>query len=145
MLTSPKRVAALGFALTALVASGCGSDDESGTTSSSAGTASTAAAAPAGKKIKVGLVTDIGGLNDRSFNALANKGLQDAKSQLGVEGRVITSKSNSDYVPNLSTARPAEVRPRHRRRLPHGGRHGHGREEVPRRRTSRSSTTRARR
>ena len=35
------------------------------------------------KKIKVGLVTDIGGLNDRSFNALANKGLEDAESELG--------------------------------------------------------------
>ena len=100
MFTSPKRVAALGFALTALVASGCGSDDES-TTSPAA--SSEPAAAPAAKKIKVGLVTDIGGLNDRSFNALANKGLEDAKSQLGVEGRVITSKSNSDYVPNLSS------------------------------------------
>jgi basic membrane protein A and related proteins len=60
------------------------------------------AAAPA--KFKVALVTDIGGLDDRSFNFLANKGLQDAKKQLGVEGRVFISKSNADYVPNLSTA-----------------------------------------
>ena len=67
-----------------------------------AGSTSTAAQ-PAGKKIKVGLVTDIGGLNDRSFNALANKGLEDAKSQLGIEGRVLISKSNADYVPNLTT------------------------------------------
>jgi len=101
VFTSSKRAAALGLALTALVASGCGSDDDAATTSSAPGTGATAA--PAGKKIKVGLVTDIGGLNDRSFNALANKGLEDAKSQLGVEGRVITSKSNSDYVPNLSS------------------------------------------
>ncbi|MGZ4267763.1 MAG: BMP family lipoprotein [Solirubrobacteraceae bacterium] len=48
-------------------------------------------------------MTDIGGLNDRSFNALANKGLQDAKSQLGIDGRVLISKSNADYVPNLTT------------------------------------------
>ena len=58
---------------------------------------------PEAKKIKVGLVTDIGGLNDRSFNQLANEGLERAKSELGVEGRVLTSKSNADYVPNLST------------------------------------------
>jgi basic membrane protein A len=103
LLTSSKRVAALGLALSALAVSGCGSDDDESTSSSAAGTTTTEAAAPAGKKIKVGLVTDIGGLNDRSFNALANKGLEDAKSQLGVEGRVITSKSNSDYVPNLSS------------------------------------------
>ena len=56
-----------------------------------------------GQEIKVGLVTDIGGLNDRSFNALANKGLEDAKAKLGIEGRVLISKSNADYMPNLST------------------------------------------
>ena len=61
-----------------------------------------ATATPA-KSIKVGLVTDIGGLNDRSFNQLANEGLEQAKSELGVDGRVLTSKSNADYVPNLST------------------------------------------
>ncbi|HEX2414056.1 MAG TPA: BMP family ABC transporter substrate-binding protein [Thermoleophilaceae bacterium] len=53
--------------------------------------------------IKAGIVTDIGGLNDRSFNFLANKGLEDAQSKLGVEGRVLISKSNGDYVPNLTT------------------------------------------
>jgi len=46
------------------------------------------------------LVTDTGGLNDRSFNALAYKGLKKAQSQ-GITGRVITSKSASDYIPNL--------------------------------------------
>jgi basic membrane protein A and related proteins len=86
-----------------IVAAGCGSDDSSSSdTGSSAGTSSTAAA-PAKKSIKVGLVTDIGGLNDRSFNSLANQGLESAKSDLGIQGRVLTSKSNADYVPNLST------------------------------------------
>ncbi len=56
------------------------------------------------KAIKTGLVTDIGGLNDRSFNFLANKGLEDAKSKLGVTGRVFLSKSNGDYIPNLQTS-----------------------------------------
>jgi basic membrane protein A len=54
--------------------------------------------------LKVAVVTDIGGLNDRGFNALANKGLQRAKAQLGVQGRVFISKSAGDYIPNLSTA-----------------------------------------
>ena len=49
-------------------------------------------------------MTDIGGLDDRSFNFLANKGLQQAKRELKVEGRVFISKSNADYVPNLTTA-----------------------------------------
>jgi basic membrane protein A len=93
---------ALTLAIGSFAVAACGSDDN-GSTSSSGGSTSTAAAAPAKKKIKVGLVTDIGGLNDRSFNALANKGLEDAKSQLGIDGRVLISKSNADYVPNLTT------------------------------------------
>ncbi len=59
-------------------------------------------AAPA--KFKVTLVTDIGGLDDRSFNFLANKGLTVAKKQLGVDGTVFISKSDRDYVPNLTRA-----------------------------------------
>jgi basic membrane protein A and related proteins len=53
--------------------------------------------------IKAGVVTDIGGLNDRSFNSLANKGRKDAQAQLGTETRVLVSDSNADYVPNLTT------------------------------------------
>jgi len=59
-------------------------------------------AAPA--PFRVALVTDIGGLDDRSFNFLANKGLGQAKTQLKIQGRVFISKSNADYVPNLSAA-----------------------------------------
>ena len=89
---------ALTLAVGAFGVAACGSDDEGG---GSGGNAQTTEAQ--GKKIKVGVVTDIGGLNDRSFNALANKGLQDAIKQLGVQGRVLISKSNADYVPNLTT------------------------------------------
>ncbi len=53
--------------------------------------------------IKVGLVTDIGGLNDRGFNHLAFVGLQSAESKLGVSGQVAESKSAADYIPNLSS------------------------------------------
>ena len=60
--------------------------------------------APAATTYKVALVTDIGGLDDRSFNFLANKGLSQAKKELKVSGRVFISKSNADYVPNLTTA-----------------------------------------
>ena len=46
------------------------------------------------------LVTDIGGLNDKSFNHLAYVGLQHAQKR-GIKGRVIQSKSPADYIPNL--------------------------------------------
>jgi basic membrane protein A len=62
------------------------------------------AAAAVATPYKVALVTDIGGLDDRSFNFLANQGLTRAKNRLGVQTRVFISKSNADYVPNLSSA-----------------------------------------
>jgi len=86
----------LALVLAAAFAVACGSDDSS---SSSSGGQSTAAPE---KKIKVGLVTDIGGLNDRSFNQLAYQGLQRAKKELGVDIRVVTSKQNSDYIALLT-------------------------------------------
>jgi len=46
------------------------------------------------------LVTDIGGLNDKSFNHLAYVGLLRAESA-GIKGRVIQSHSPADYIPNL--------------------------------------------
>ena len=75
----------------------CGDDDDNG---GGGGGGSTTEQ----KSIKAGVVTDIGGLNDRSFNFLANKGLEDAESQLGTQGRVFLSKSNADYIPNLTTS-----------------------------------------
>jgi basic membrane protein A len=88
--------------LTALLAltvglSACGSGSSSSSGSKSTSTSSAA------KKVKIGMVTDIGGLNDRSFNAAAYTGLKESKSQLGADIRVLTSSSNADYVPNLST------------------------------------------
>jgi basic membrane protein A len=87
--------------LLAVFVGACGSDDEE--TTGGGGDNTTEEATPEAKKIKVAIVTDIGGLNDRSFNQLANDGLKRAISELGVEGRALTSKSNADYVPNLST------------------------------------------
>ena len=88
-----------------LAVGGCGSDDETGgSTVTTAGTTEAATTGEtSGKAIRVGLVTDIGGLDDRSFNFLANKGLERAESELGAEGRVVVSKSEADYVPNLTT------------------------------------------
>jgi basic membrane protein A len=81
-----------------VVVAACGSDDDK-SSSDSGGTSTTKTE----KKIRVAMVTDIGGLNDRGFNALAYKGLKQAKADLGADIRVLTSKSNADYVPNLTS------------------------------------------
>ncbi|MGH3024186.1 MAG: BMP family lipoprotein [Gaiellaceae bacterium] len=92
--------------LLAAVAAGCGGDDDE---DGDAGSGDTAAAETGGEEalpgegMRIGLVTDIGGLNDRGFNSLANQGLERAAEELGVEIRVLESQSDADYIPNLST------------------------------------------
>jgi basic membrane protein A len=78
------------------VAAGCGGggDDNS---NAGAGTTTTGSEA-----MRVGLVTDVGGLNDRGFNHLAYLGVQQAKQRLGADYRVFLSNASSDYVPNLT-------------------------------------------
>ena len=110
---APWTLVALVTLCAALLAlAGCGSDDDASTGSATTATETEAAGTTtdeaAGPSIKVGLVTDIGGLDDRSFNFLANKGLERAESELGVEGRVVISRSNSDYVPNLTSLAKAK-------------------------------------
>ena len=78
-------------AVLAFLAAACGGDDGG-------------SGADEAEGIRVALVTDIGGLNDRGFNALANDGLERAEEELGIEGRVFISDAASDYVPNLTRA-----------------------------------------
>jgi basic membrane protein A and related proteins len=94
-------IAVLVVAVALLAGCGGGNDENAATPPTTTAPETTDGAT--GKPIKVGLVTDIGGLDDRSFNFLANQGLERAEEQLGVDGRVLISKSESDYVPNLSS------------------------------------------
>ena len=57
--------------------------------------------AASSSKIKVGEVTDLGGVDDKSFNALGWKGVQDAQSQLGITGKYLESNQQSDYAKNI--------------------------------------------
>lgn len=97
----------LAFTLMAtFVAAACGGG--AGTASPSPSAAATSAATSAAPTatpvaIKVGLVTDVGGLNDKSFNALANQGRLDAEKDFKVQTAVIESKKQEDYIPNLTT------------------------------------------
>ena len=78
---------AAGVVTLALAVAGCGGSDGGG---------------DAGGVLKVGLIADAGELNDKGFNELAYKGLQRAKRELGIDGRVVEAKSSQDYVPNIA-------------------------------------------
>lgn len=94
-----KTILALAALLSlALVAAGCG-----GSSKSSSGTTTGTTTSSSGGSFRVGLVTDLGGLNDNGLNQLANAGLGRAKSQLGIQGDVKVSQSANDYVPNLTS------------------------------------------
>jgi basic membrane protein A len=55
-----------------------------------------------GKTVKVGLATDEGGLNDKSFNQAADQGIKKAKDELkNVDYKAIESKKKDEYQPNL--------------------------------------------
>ncbi len=63
--------------------------------------ATTAAAAPSGKKLKVGLVTDVGKIDDKSFNQSAWEGVQQAGKQLGADVKFIETTDPKDYGKNI--------------------------------------------
>jgi len=47
-------------------------------------------------------VTDTGGIDDKSFNATAWKGVEDAVDQLGIEGKFLESQQQTDYATNIN-------------------------------------------
>ncbi len=80
------------------VLAGCGSSSSTSSGTSGAKT-----------DFKAGLVTDIGGVNDRSFNFLAKKGLDEAGAKLGFTPEIRESKAETDYVPNVTRLANAGV------------------------------------
>jgi basic membrane protein A len=52
---------------------------------------------------KVGIVFDIGGLGDQSFNDAAYRGLKKLEKELGATTTYIESRTPSDYEPNLAS------------------------------------------
>jgi basic membrane protein A and related proteins len=53
-------------------------------------------------QLTLGMVTDIGGLGDRSFNDSAYRGLLQSRDQLHAYIQVLQSRSAADYQPNLN-------------------------------------------
>jgi len=60
------------------------------------------------KKLRVSMVTDVGGVNDQSFNQSAWEGLKRTETDLGAKIAYKESKQDADYAPNLETLTDAE-------------------------------------
>jgi len=124
-LKSNLKIVAAVFAVGAMTLAGCSSSTTSSSTSAAASAAassaaasaapassaaasaapasSAAASAGAGAGMKACQVTDVGGVDDKGFNAKAWKGVEDASAQLGVEAVLLESKTETDYVPNIQS------------------------------------------
>ncbi|MBK5897306.1 BMP family lipoprotein [Catonella massiliensis] len=75
-------------------------------TTSAAGSASSAksgSTTTAKSDLKVGLITDVGGIHDHSFNETSWKGLEKAKTDFGVEINYLESKTDADYSSNIES------------------------------------------
>src|SRR5512132_1366557 len=83
----------------ALVAAACGDDDDS-----TASSDTTEGGGAAVTDFSACEVTDTGGVDDRSFNQTAYKGVQDAADELGFDPVVLESNAESDYAPNIQSA-----------------------------------------
>jgi len=76
-----------------------------GGTTTGGGTTPTPTTAPAAK-VTVGIVTDIGGLNDGGFNQFSHQGYEKARAQYGFPDVVIQSQviSDTEYTKNINAA-----------------------------------------
>ncbi|MEE0956216.1 MAG: BMP family ABC transporter substrate-binding protein [Eubacterium sp.] len=94
-----KIVAAALAGVMALSLAACGGSAKSGSGESASAASTTAG----GSDVKVGIVTDVGGVNDGSFNQSAWEGLQKAGDEFGIEVKYLESKTDADYTPNIET------------------------------------------
>lgn len=53
--------------------------------------------------MKIAMVTDVGGVNDQSFNQSAWEGLKRAEKDFGIKVAYKESKQDADYAPNMET------------------------------------------
>src|SRR5437667_6813742 len=68
------------------------------------GACGSSGASPSGPKaIKIGFVTDVGTLQDKSFNEAGWNGVQDAAKAVGTTPANIVTKAPADYAANIQT------------------------------------------
>lgn len=80
----------------ALLAAGCGQPPPENTGGNGGD------AGQSGKDFRACMVTDSGGIDDRSFNQTSWEGIQAAVDESGIKSAVLESSSNADFVPNIS-------------------------------------------
>ena len=92
------------LALASLAATACGSKSSGGTPAGTVSntTSSVPTTTASTASFKACMVTDTGGIDDRSFNASAWAGIQNSEKDLGVQGTYLQSKTENDYTPNIS-------------------------------------------
>jgi basic membrane protein A len=87
-----------------VVLSACGNKNENSNNTNTGGNAETASPdtseAPA-SKLKIGMATDVGGVNDKSFNQSAWEALKKVTADTGAETKYLESKGDADMEPNL--------------------------------------------
>ena len=95
----------LSMALSAIMVlslAACGGQAKENKTS--AENASKASVTSAAKSdLKIGLITDVGGIHDHSFNETSWKGLEKAKADFGIEINYLESRTDADYTSNIET------------------------------------------
>jgi len=62
----------------------------------------TACGEPDRSDYKVGMITDLGGIDDRSFNQTSWAGIELAEEELGIQGDYLESQQQTDYAPNIT-------------------------------------------
>ena len=71
-------------------------------TATTSETATTAAGGTTGKQLRIGLVTDVGRLNDKSFNESSWNGAQLGAQEVGGEAKAIETQDPNDYAKNIN-------------------------------------------
>ena len=93
-----RHAPALAAAALLVLAAACGDDDDSADSDSGGGDGEAAVSDFTGCQ-----VTDTGGVDDRSFNQTAFKGLEDAGEEIGFEADYLESETEADFEPNIQT------------------------------------------
>jgi basic membrane protein A and related proteins len=103
-LTSHRNMAVLAtVTAAALLVAGCGSKKNNGGNANPGGSSGSNSTSASTSNYKACMVTDTGGIDDKSFNAAAWQGMQKAQSDGKAQVSYVQSKQETDYNTNISS------------------------------------------